>query len=172
MKRSALFFTGILLSISSVFAGDAALDENSLKRAQALAHEGDILGALPVMFAISRQTANTDLANEARESLQHLGVTSQEVFKLDLSAMKGEELDKLLARLRSIATVSCLFDAKKNGEATSFLQFLAALHLCKNFQVGGVPGNVNFSDHTNRSSNGLCNDSADSLRNLFAMRQR
>src|SRR5689334_21271468 len=56
------------------------------------------------MFAISRQTANTDLANEARESLQQLGVTSQEVFKLDLAAMKGEDLDKLLARLRGIAT--------------------------------------------------------------------
>jgi hypothetical protein len=94
----------ILWSATLSFAGDAPLDENKLKAAQALAHEGDLLGAMPTLFAISRQTANSDLANEARESLEHLGVTSQEVFKLDLAAMKGEELDKLLGRLRSVAT--------------------------------------------------------------------
>jgi len=106
MKRT-IYFTFILvaaLTANFSYAGEAALDENNLKAAQALAHEGDLLGAMPTLFAIMRQTTNTDLANEARESLERLGVTSQEVFKLDLAAMKGEDLDKLLTRLRGVAT--------------------------------------------------------------------
>jgi hypothetical protein len=100
----ALLLAAACLSISNSNAGDAPLDENSLKFAQALAREGDLLKALPVMFAVMRQTANADLASEARESLERLGITSQEVFKLDFAAMKGEDLDKLLTRLRGIAT--------------------------------------------------------------------
>ena len=106
MKKSvySLLLMAVLLSISPLIAGDAVPDETNLKAAQALAHEGDLLGAMPTLFAIMRQTTNTDLANEARESLERLGVTSQEVFKLDLAAMKGEDLDKLLTRLRGVAT--------------------------------------------------------------------
>lgn len=64
MKLTIAIF---ILAAALLNAGEADLSDK-LKAAQALAREGDLLGAMPALFAIMRQTANTDLANEAAKA--------------------------------------------------------------------------------------------------------
>jgi len=94
----------LVLALSSVTnllnAGDAPrICEQDLKRADFLAEEGDLQGAVTLMFRILRQAEDKDLRSSAREHLGNMGLSSQEIFQLDPAALKPEDWDKLLTRL-------------------------------------------------------------------------
>jgi len=105
MKQAARFLSIMVILCAMLAAAEPTLDAKALKRAQALSDEGDLSGALPLIFAVMRNAPNADLAHDAREQLEHMGLTGQEIFKLDPVALKGEELESLLLRLRATSTL-------------------------------------------------------------------
>ena len=77
--------------------------ELDLKQAALLAEEGDLHGAVTSWLKILRQAEEKDLRSEARERLETLGLSNQEIFQLDPGTLKPEEWDKLLSRLTAAA---------------------------------------------------------------------
>lgn len=101
-----LTFAFLLVAAAARFShpGEAQrFSEQDLKQAELLADEGDLHGAVSLWFRILRQADSKDLRDEAREHLEHAGLTGQEILQLDPAAMKAEERDKLLSRLAAAA---------------------------------------------------------------------
>ena len=100
MKCLVLLALVLSSAASLLSAGDAQrIGEQDLKHAGILAEEGDLQGAVSLLFRILRQADNKDLRSDAREHLGNLGLSSQEIFQLDPATLKPEEWDKLLTRL-------------------------------------------------------------------------
>src|SRR5258708_29598164 len=76
----------------------APADEKRLKLAHAFSEQGDHRNAITIFFSILRHTENNDLRGNAREALEKLGFSSQEIFQLEPEKLKGEDMEKILAR--------------------------------------------------------------------------
>jgi len=98
----------VLLGLAATFsrAGDVPrFGEHDLKQAHILAEEGDLHGAITLYFKILRLADNKDLRSDAREQLEHLGLSGQETFQMDPAALKPVDWDKLLSRLTTAAAL-------------------------------------------------------------------
>ncbi|HEY3322233.1 MAG TPA: hypothetical protein VGP72_17350 [Planctomycetota bacterium] len=90
-----------LVPLLCVSAEVQPADEVTVKEAQLLAEVGDLKGALPLLFRVLRQGPSEEVRSDAREHLQELGLTAQEIFQLDPATLKPEDAEKLYARLVS-----------------------------------------------------------------------
>jgi citrate lyase gamma subunit len=79
----------------------APLGERDLKQADVSAGEGDLQSAITLLFKILRRAEEKEIRGEAREQLERLGVTKQEIFSLDPATFKPDDWEKLLARVET-----------------------------------------------------------------------
>jgi len=104
MTRLVLLVAVLLFAVNLSRAGEEQrIGEQDLKHASILAEEGDLQGAISLLFKALRQAENKDLRSDAREHLGNMGLSSQEVFQLDPASLKPEDWDKLLTRLAANA---------------------------------------------------------------------
>jgi hypothetical protein len=103
MKSSAILAC-ILMGVLGVrLYGEEKPPEAELPRAKLLAGEGDLSHALPVLFHVMRAGSNDAVRQDARGTLEALGLTRQEIFHIDPATLNDEGWNKLVTRLRAVA---------------------------------------------------------------------
>ncbi|MCY3023623.1 MAG: hypothetical protein NTW87_31980 [Planctomycetota bacterium] len=94
----------LVLALGPAVAGEVPrLGEQDLKLAHVQAEEGDLHAAVLLWFRILRQADTKELRDEAREQLEHTGLSGQDIFQLDPAALKPADWEKLLTRLTAAA---------------------------------------------------------------------
>jgi len=99
IRLSCSLLMACATAVSLAAAEVQRFTELDLKQAEVLAEEGDLHSAVTSWLKILRRAEEKDLRSEAREHLERLGLSKQEIFQLDPGALKPEEWDKLLSRL-------------------------------------------------------------------------
>ncbi|HYG76289.1 MAG TPA: hypothetical protein VEK08_14890 [Planctomycetota bacterium] len=100
-----------LLCLSAVAEEVDLLDERGLRRARILCDEGDLRAGLSLLFKLTRQGNTDTIRSEARESLETMGFTPQEIFKLEPSAMSPGDWKPLADRIGALATQKKMISA-------------------------------------------------------------
>lgn len=91
-----------VLSVSQMPAADLGfepLDERGLKKADAQMAECDYRNALKLLFMILRNGEREVTRSEARERLERMGLSSQNIFQLEIETLKPSELESLLTQV-------------------------------------------------------------------------
>jgi hypothetical protein len=73
--------------------------ERDVQRAEVLAEQGEMRGALLALLRVMREAPSEELRHAAREHLRQWGLEPQEILRLDPATQKPEEVDALIARL-------------------------------------------------------------------------
>jgi hypothetical protein len=95
-----LVLLGILAS-AFTYAEDLPepLDERGLRRAETYVNERDYRNAVRLLFLLLRRGDRDATRSEARERLERLGVSSQNIFQLEPEVLKPSELEELLGQI-------------------------------------------------------------------------
>lgn len=98
--------TTFLLATLSVHAVPAEepfepLDERALRRADLQIDERDYRSGLKALFMILRHADREVMRGEARERLERLGITPQNIFQLEIETLKSSELEELLSQVNA-----------------------------------------------------------------------
>lgn len=75
------------------------LDEKALRRADLQIDERDYRQGLKLLFMILRRAERDVMRGEARERLERLGISSQNIFQLEIETLKSSELEELLSQV-------------------------------------------------------------------------
>lgn len=101
MRRLGFVLIGLVLLSADAGAADVLSPERTIARAKLLADESDFESAIPLLIEALRRADNEDVKKNAREMLEELGLSRQDVFAFDLAAMTADGWSKLLKRVNA-----------------------------------------------------------------------
>lgn len=146
--RYPMSLTLLLVSVISVAqlpAGDLGfepLDERGLKKAEAHLIEHDYRNGLKILFMILRNGERDLVRSEARERLEKLGLSTQNIFQLEIEAMKSSELEELFSQ---VAT-SVASNARRDTDLYCARQLLASSLILRTDSEGAVKADIATKD--------------------------
>jgi hypothetical protein len=103
MRERILILICAAVLAGNVFAADVLSPERTLARAKVLVEESDFVSAIPLLIDALRRAENEEVRKNAREELEDLGLTRQEVFAFDAAGMTADDWSKLLKRVNATA---------------------------------------------------------------------
>lgn len=133
------------VGIAPVSAGDLGfepLDDRGLKRADAQLAEHDYRSALKLLFMILRNGERDVMRAEARERLERLGLSSQNIFQLEIESMKSSELEELFSQVAA----NVASNARREADLYHAKALLASSLILRTDSEGAIKADIATKD--------------------------
>jgi len=133
------------IGVRPVAAGDLGfepIDERGLKKADAHLLEHDYRNGLKLLFMILRNAERDVTRAEARERLERLGLSSQNIFQLEIESMKSSELEELFSH---VAT-NVAFNARRESDLYHAKALMASSLILRTDSEGAIKADIATKD--------------------------